>query len=240
MLKTMEKLCLLNLAFLASSVVSAATIEYTFETAENVSGSGVDLVYIAPDSNDFGAGITISDFTLEDRDTEVYSRFVAIGGESIEAAVGSGSSDLLASFTMTIDDTVSVDLTSLIFDSSARWTSGGSIDDVFVDFYITVGSDQSSIVTFDWLHDGDPNYQTQDDNTVTMSSLTGVDLTGLSDTTVTFTWELGTDRNNTFATIAQGLDDIVLTGSVSPVPEASSYALIAGCFGLAFVMVRRR
>jgi len=230
------------LGLLVSSLASAATISYTFENigTDPLNTNNVNEAYTAPDSNDFGAGVTVSTFTMTDRDASQYSRFVNIGGDTIEAGVGSGNSDLVATFEITIDDTVTVDLDDIIFDTSARWTNSGSVDDVFVDFFVTVGSDQSNVVNFDWIHNGAPNYQNQADQTVTFSTLTGVDLTGLTDTTVTFTWELGTDRNNNFGVITQGLDDIVLTGSVSSVPEPSSFALVAGCLGLTSVMLRRR
>ena len=36
------------------------------------------------------------------------------------------------------------------------------------------------------------------------------------------------------------LDDLTLEGTFTPIPEPSSFALLAGCFGLAWIMVRRR
>ncbi|MGD7654594.1 MAG: PEP-CTERM sorting domain-containing protein [Verrucomicrobiales bacterium] len=227
----------LGSGLLVATAAPAATIEYDFEDTANISvysPQTADSEYTAPDFNDFGSGITVSSFTLTDRDAGEYSRFVNIGGGSVEAAVGSGGSDLLASFTITIDDTVIVGLNDIVFDSSARWTQGVAVDDVFVDFYTTVGGIQGSTSSFDWTHDGDPAYQSQDGNSVDLSALTG-----LTNTTVTFTWELGTDRNNTFARIAQGLDDITLTGTIVPVPEPSTIALVSGFLGC-WVMRRRR
>lgn len=233
----MRKLCLLSSCLLSIGAASAATIEYDFETSANISPIGPQTaatVYTAPDTNTFGAGISVSSFTLTDRDPAEYSRFVNIGGSSVEAAVGSGGADLIAAFTITISDTVIVDFDDMVFDTSARWTQAGTVDDIFVDFHTTVGGVQGAPSNFDWTHDGDPNYQQITGNSVDLSSLTG-----LTNTTVTFSWELGTDRNNTFARITQGLDNITLTGTVAPVPEPSNF-LTLGAAILMFSMRRRR
>ncbi len=229
----MKTLLLLTLGLLTAGAASAATLSYTFETPDNISGTGTEEVYTAPDTNDFGSGITVSDFTMEDR-IDYYSRFTDIDGGSVEAAVGGAGAGLALSFTLTIDDTVSVDLANILFDTSARWTESGSIDDVFVGFAVSVDSTEEITGTFDWIHDGNPNYQTVTGNEADLSALTG-----LTDTTVTFTWSLYGDRNNTFARIAYGLDDIVLTGTISAVPEPGNF-VFGGLLVLVPVMARRR
>ena len=226
------------LTALSCSVASAANIEYNFETGANISpaAQNATTVYTAPDVNTFGTGITVSNFNLEDRNGVDYSRFVDLGGGSVEAAVGTANNSYYqASFTLTIDDTVTVDLSSLTFDSSFRFT-GTNISVIEPDFFITVDGVQGVTQNFDWNHAhtaSNPDYQS---NTGIAANLAG--LTSLTDTEVTFTWALGVNKNNSFANAALGLDNISLTGTV--VPEPGTYALLAGCLALAAVMIRRR
>ncbi|MGJ8677040.1 MAG: PEP-CTERM sorting domain-containing protein [Akkermansiaceae bacterium] len=246
-----KHICTLLVGSLATISASAATLTYTFETSGNIDSSsaidpGADLIlntaddftqitetYSAPDSNNFGAGVSVSAFYMDNRDAE-YSRFTDTGGGSVAASVGSGATDLLMSFTISIDSTVSLDLTSIVFDSSGVWARNGAAT-MFVDFHTTVGAVQGSTSTFDWSNSGVPDYQEDpnNSNSVDLSSLTN-----LTNTSVTFTWELGTNKNNTFANISQSLDDITLTGIVTPVPEPTSFALLG--LGLTGLLARRR
>jgi hypothetical protein len=193
-----------------SIAVSAGTfgeILYTFETSNNISGATSNIVYTAPDVNTL-PHVKVSDLTLEDRDITEYSRIVNIGGSSVEAAVGGGGKTI--SFTIPLDEAVRLDLSEISFDTSARWTVNATLDDVFVDFYTVVGGVTNNMSSHDWKHDGDPDYQQSTNNTVQLQ-----DMIGLTDTTVTFNWELSGDRNNTFAIIAYALDNIQLVGAVS-------------------------
>mgnify|MGYP000198917035 CR=1 FL=1 len=59
----------------------------------------------------------------------------------------------------------------------------------------------------------------------------GTSVTLSNDTTFSITHKSGTFWN---------LDDIGFTVDVAAIPEPDTYALLAGCFGLAWVMLRRR
>jgi len=48
------------------------------------------------------------------------------------------------------------------------------------------------------------------------------------------------DSGNAGGTNNIFIDDIQITGTATVVPEPSSFALLAGCFGLTWVMLRRR
>ncbi|MGD7651614.1 MAG: hypothetical protein ACQCXQ_00265 [Verrucomicrobiales bacterium] len=221
----------------AASTTTSATLSYTFETSGNISGSETSLVYTAPDTNDFGSGITVSDFTMEDRDSTEYSRFVIvnIGGGSVEAALGDGGELLIASFTITIDSTVSVDFTSISWDESFWINVDNKSSTVESVFSTTDGSGTKNIWTqTDWTHDGGTNYQSNDGLSATFSGLTG-----LTDTTVTFSWAVDSSRSNEFSDVAHGIDDIVLTGTISAVPEPGNF-VFGGLLVLIPVMARRR
>ena len=65
----------------------------------------------------------------------------------------------------------------------------------------------------------------------------------ISDTIVsesTRTFRLYFDSGNAGGTNNIFIDDIQITGTATVVPEPSSFALLAGCFGLTWVMLRRR
>ncbi|MGD9420575.1 MAG: hypothetical protein Q7R22_016680 [Verrucomicrobiota bacterium JB025] len=231
----MKTLLLLTLGLLTAGAASAATLSYTFENSANISGTGTEEVYTAPDTNDFGSGVTVSDFTLTDRDSTEYSRFVNIGGGSVEAALGDGGEPLIASFTITIDSSVSVDFTSISWDESFWINVDNKSSTVESVFSTTDGSGTKNIWTqTDWTHDGVPNYQSNDGLSATFSGLTG-----LTDTTVTFSWAVDSSRSNEFSDVAHGIDDIVLTGTISAVPEPGNF-VFGGLLVLIPVMARRR
>jgi arylsulfatase A-like enzyme len=191
----------------------AETIEYTFEDATKITGAMSDIVYSAPDVNSFGEGIVVSDLELSDNTTSVtdYGRIEDIGGGSVEAAVNDRNENTI-SFIMTIDETVIVDLTHIVFDTSFYFYNTGT-SSVGWDFQTVVSGGVSNVTSSaGWTHDGATNYQSPGGAASGDIALAG--LTGLTDTTVTFVWTLDSSRNNTFARAAMGLDDVVLTGVV--------------------------
>lgn len=202
--------------------MSAAEIVYDFETPGSISGTTSEIVYTVPDTNTFGVGVSVGSVELSDNSTPAsdYGRIEELGGGSVEAAVNDRDGNSI-SFTVTIDETVTVDLTSLAFDTSFYFFNTGD-SSVGWDFSTTVGANPATNVTSStgWTHDGGANYQSPGGSASGAINLTG--LTGLTDTTVTFTWTLDSSRNNTFERAALGLDDIVLTGEVvSDLPTSS-------------------
>jgi hypothetical protein len=193
-----------------------ASIEYTFETTNNIEGTTDDLVYTAPDVNTFGDGVTISSLELSDGDdpTSYYGRIVDIGGGSVEAAVADRSGDTI-SFTMTIDDATVVNLMSIDFDTAFRYTITGN-STVTWNFATIVGGISGNETSGGFTHDGGVNYQSPTEASGSIA-LTG--LTNLTDTAVTFVWTLNSSRYNTFAKAALGLDDIALNGTVLAVEQ---------------------
>jgi hypothetical protein len=187
------------------------SILYTFETPANIAGTTNNIVYTAPDSNTFGDGVTVSSLELSDLDdpTEHYGRIENLGGGSVEAAVTDRGGNTV-SFTVTIDDTVTVDLTTLSFDTAFRFTLTGN-STVTWDFATSVGGVSGNETSGGFTHDGGDNYQSPAAASGTIA-LAG--LTNLTDTAVTFTWTLDSSRANVFGVAALGLDDIELNGTV--------------------------
>ena len=87
---------------------------------------------------------------------------------------------------------------------------------------------------------GDLGFQNTEGFVFENESLSLSNLTGLTDTTVTFTFDFTQeDRANSVNIIANTMDDIVLTGTAAAVPEPGVWFLLsAGSLGFAFV--RRR
>jgi hypothetical protein len=233
----MKKLCLLGMVAWMVGAVSADVIYYTFETSENISGTGEagdSYLYTNADENTF-AGVTVGDFTMTDRDnTESYSRFVNLGGSSVEAALADAGSSLTASFTVTIDDTVTVDLSNITFDTSFLSTLTTSTDFDWA-FSTVVGGTTNNATTGGFTHNGETNYQSPVGASGDVA-LTG--LTGLTDTTVTFTWVLNGSKNNLFSKLAMGLDDIVLTGTSTTIPEPATIGML-GLGAIITLLIRR-
>ncbi|MDF7826528.1 Ig-like domain-containing protein [Pontiellaceae bacterium B12227] len=200
---------------------NAKSLEYTFETPANIVGETNNIVYSAPDVNSFGAGVTVSVLDLTESDVN-YGRIAETSaGQTVEATVCDRGVPHLITFDITIDDTATLDLTSIKFDTSYRnnfrlatnfdWTfytiAGGVTNNT------TTGGYQAAIRSYATENSGD-------------IALTG--LSGLTDTTVTFVWSMSGQRNNVWTTLAMGLDDVVLLGTetpaVTPTPVISSVA----------------
>jgi hypothetical protein len=195
------------------TVIPDGSIEYTFETPGNISGTTSNIVYAAPDVNAFGSWVTAGDLELYDGTLATdYGRFTDLGGGSVEAAVNDRGGSSPISFTLTIDDTVAVNLTNITFDTSYRVTLTGD-STVNWAFRTIVGGVTNNVTSgTEWTHNGGTDYQSPATASGNMA-LTG--LTGLTDTTVTFVWEMTGSRVNTFENATLGLDDIVLNGTVS-------------------------
>jgi hypothetical protein len=197
-----------GIALLTAGGVTAEQIVYTFETPANISGATSEIVYTAPDENTFSSGVTVSDLELsEDGGTSTtdYGRIEDLGGGSVEAAVNDRAGETI-SFTVTIDSSTTANFTSITFDTSFRSTLAST--DVDWTFATVVGGVTQNETLIEWTHDGGDSYQTNGSSDITLSGLTG-----LRGTDVTFMWTMDGSRNNTYANLAGGIDDIVLTGT---------------------------
>ena len=171
-------------------------------------------------TNDFGAGVTASAIIASTPgDVANYAYF---NEETTRTELRNGTPGVFT-FTITIDDTVSVDLTGLSFLDGIDSGAGGN--DLFHGWELAMsngGSANIQDVDRTWLNGTDPN-PSSNNNNLTLSGLTG-----LTDTTVTFTltsnfatgYDSGTDTYSGGGSHARHtiLDDITLTGAIAPAP----------------------
>jgi hypothetical protein len=211
---------------------NAATILYDFTGETN----GTTDKSSDATTNDFGSGVTASAITTA-------SSFAYFNEETTRTELRNGTPGVFT-FTITIDDTVSVDLTGLSFLDGID--SGAGSNDLFHGWELAISnSGSANIQDVDrfWDNGVDSN-PSSNSNNLTLSGLTG-----LTDTTVTFTltsnlatgYDSGTDTYSGGGSGARHtiLDDITLTGAIAPVPEPSTTALL-GLGGLALLRRRRK
>ncbi|MFC5051825.1 PEP-CTERM sorting domain-containing protein [Rubritalea spongiae] len=215
--------------FGAVASTQAATIAYTFENAGNISGAGVDQVYTAPDVNEFGAGITFSDFTMTEESAAHVSRIADIGPGSVSAAGVDRANPLSFEFTVTILSSASVTFDQVSFDTLYR-SSNNITGDVNWTFETVVGSDPAANVKSGTMSLVGQSTKVENSGLIDLSGLDN-----LSDTTVTFRWTLDGAWSNTWNNKRMGMDNI----TISSVPEPSSTALL-GLGGIAMILRRRR
>jgi hypothetical protein len=195
---------------------NAATILYDFTGETN----GTTDKSSDATTNDFGAGVTASAIIASTPgDVANYAYF---NEETTRTELRNGTPGVFT-FTITIDDTVSVDLTGLSFLDGIDSGAGGN--DLFHGWELAIsngGSANIQDVDRTWLNGTDPN-PSSNNNNLTLSGLTG-----LTDTTVTFTltsnfatgYDSGTDTYSGGGSHARHtiLDDITLTGAIAPAP----------------------
>lgn len=194
----------------------AATIVYNFNDNDAV-----------VDSNDFGIGVTAGDIVTGSQggifETRWHRRLLDSSVETM-------------AFTITIDSGVTVNLTGLSFIDGID--SGTGTNDTFSqwDLSITSGGSATPASGTRSLTTGTAGVTSGSNNL----SLSG--LTGLTDTTVTFTFTVNYGVTSDFSGSGNNnnrhafLDDVTLTGSV--VPEPGSLALLG--LGSLMIAARRR
>lgn len=204
---------------------SAATIQFNFDDNDGV-----------VDSNDFGSGVTVSDWMIT-HDASGSSDFLGSshGGPTDGMARGgarkSAIGGLFMSFTVTIDAATTVDLSNLAWDNGMD-TNGATMTPLWS---LAIDNGGSATPASGFNADITAAGFFEENKATALSSLTG-----LNDTTVTFTFDLTQEeRQNSVTQIAHTMDNVVLTGSVSAVPEPSSTALL-GLGGLALILRRRK
>jgi hypothetical protein len=200
---------------------NAKSLEYTFETPASIVGETNNIVYAAPDVNTFGSGVSLSAVDLIETEDLHWGRVAETSaGETVEATVCDRALPNLITFDMTIDDSVSVDLTSISFDTSYR--NNFRLFSNFDWTFYTIAGGVTNNTTTGAYQAAARSYATESSGDI---ALTG--LTNLIDTTVTFVWVMNGQRNNAWGTLAMGLDDVKLIGTedpaVTPTPIISSF-----------------
>ncbi len=140
--------------------------------------------------------------------------------------------EIYFTFTLTIPALTTVDLTSLTFDGIFENANVGPVS-------YFVRSDIGA-VAFDTDLTITPDNQVVSQNTFTPKSvsLSSASFQGLS-TPITFRIYFTDDSNSPSLTRLSGVDNVVLNGDVTAVPEPSSVALLIGG-GCLLVILRRR
>lgn len=218
--------------FIAIGSTQAASVVYDF-TGDTTIASSTSAKTSGFTSNDFGPGITVSVFNLntEARESSITDDHGFAAGD-MHAYQSFSDSQSTMSVTISVDDTHSLDLSSISFlygvyhfksnlDASYTLTSSlGGIDTNSTNALSAIGNTLVSD---------------------TYTSTLGASLQNLTDTDVTFTWAFANDAGASVAIADRGhvMDNIVLNGTISAVPEPSSTALL-GLGGLALILRRRK
>jgi hypothetical protein len=185
------------------------TLEYDFENTNNISGTTTGIVYTAADVNTFGDGVTVSVLEMDEvGDVEQWGRVdTPQGGDSAEATLADRGVPHYILFTMSVDDSVVVDLSTISFDTS--FNNRVNPTDFDWTFSTVVGGVTNDVTAGGWST-AKNTYSTESSGDIVLAGLTD-----LTDTSVTFIWALNGSRNNTWAKLTMGVDDIVLSGTVN-------------------------
>ncbi len=196
------------------SSINAATIAYDFDDADGV-----------VDSNNF-TDVSAEDWIITSAGGTAFQNGRAEGGQR-DTSNGPGTQ----SFTIVIGAAVTADFTSLSFERGFNETIHPNTNDPAWVLTMSTGSaDVMSGVLPTVVAIG---------YTSSFENLTLSGLTGLTDTTVTFTFDFTDPAKSNSLARADTMDNVVLTGTFAAVPEPSSTALL-GLGGLALIMRRRK
>lgn len=219
-------------ALITIGSTQAASVVYNFTGDTTIANSAATKTSDFT-SNDFGAGVTMSVFSLN---TEVRN-------SSITDTHGFAANDMHAFQTFsngqsTMSVTISVDSEHILDLSSLSFLYGVYSTANPLNTSYTLTSSLGGIDT------NSTNSLTSIKNNLvsdTYTSTLGAPLKGLTDTEVTFTWAFANSglSSTTNADRGHAMDNIVLNGTVSAVPEPSSTALL-GLGGLALILRRRK
>lgn len=226
---------LLLFPLVTASISQAATIVYNFN-GDTTQANSATTKTSAATSNDFGSGVTVSVLTLTPGDGGTSSITDTHGFTTgdMHGYVSFRVSNPTVSLTITVDSGHTLDLSGLSLTYGAYTNASGHN-----------GSDTSYTLTssLGGITSGSTGGVTLATNSLATSNdaaTFGPALSGLTNTSVTFTWSMTTANNYDSANADRGhvIDNVVLTGTVAAVPEPSAFLL--GAFGLLGVLRRRR
>ena len=207
-------------ALLVSGIsLEAATIMYDFDGGSASSSS-----------NDFGAGVTADNVVLGGNGFE--SITMELNENRAQRKLRDPATTTLA-ITINISDSVVVDLTDLSFVDGIDSGTGSNTSYSQWDLAISTGSASPATGTRNIFGSG----LTSSTNSLSLSGLTG-----LTDTSVTFTWTVNYGTTSDFSGGGNNnirhafLDDITFTGSVVPEPAS----IVLSSLGVLLLLRRRR
>ena len=194
---------------------------------------------IDPDAGSVNIGTFAADQDLADGAT-VTSLSYTVSGLTIDA---DGTEDDQVTVTFSVS---ALGGTNITWDDNTEWDfNGGAFDGTEGISFGAIGvtgilSSGDSLAVNSAVYDGFALRRWDGNETITIAGDqtasydydgAGTSVTLSNDTTFSITHKSGTFWN---------LDDIGFTVDVAAIPEPDTYALLAGCFGLAWVMLRRR
>lgn len=182
--------------------------------------------------------VTVSDFSVSGGGGFSASSHTAymLSQHTTNTRAGAISNDDYYSFTVMVDENYQLNLDSLLFNHIAYAQTNSIQSDlaVFIGTPFGAGDEiASSTVT-------DTDTETELTSSPVDVDVSTIVLTGVTEIRI-YNW----DNSDVESSAENGwfftrVDDVKLNGAVSAIPEPSSYALLAGCFGLTWVMLRRR
>lgn len=206
---------------LGNGVLSAASANFDFTGETTQANSGSVKTSVAT-SNDFGSGVTISDLTLTPGSGGTCSITDTHGlTGNMHGYLSFREPNPTVSFTITVDGNHVLDLNGLAFTYGVYTNAATQFTDASYSLASTLGgiaSGGTGTVTLN---------QTNTFQGGAFAATFDAALTGLTNTSVTFTWTLDTVDNRSSANADRGhiLDNIVLTGSVSTAADTDGDGL---------------
>jgi MYXO-CTERM domain-containing protein len=223
---------LVVIAFMTSLQAAQTLVKYTFtenntNTSRNASTTAAN---VTPDAFANGAGVTISSSSLGSPDVRSYY----VNGNLVEQAISPTSTDWLG-FTISANSGYELALTNLSFAYAFSYNSGTApTQPATFDVRSSLDGYASSIGVFT-ANVGSVNVVNWSNASIVLTDAAYQDLS-----TITFRIFLNDGTNENGASYLR-LDTVALTGvATMAVPEPSSYAWVAGLFGLTLAGVRRR
>lgn len=240
------RLALLTAGLLASVATGSADtivsyLDNAFTSANiTVTATGSSLAYSAADSNITASSLTdaINPATATDSDFSTGTGTFFAKANVVPSSPGTGTPWL--TFNVQANTGYSLDLTALMFKFGGS-TGSGTVTN-YTPTYTVSYSLNNFATAGTQVGTGSATFSISTTNTTDLSYSANIDLSSIggiaSSETVAF--RIALSDNSTSTNVSYRVDDLVLTGAVSAIPEPSVYAIIAGAFALGLVLVRPR